>query len=249
MFSPIIQLLLVALTASASPPDSGVRAKATIKHISSQAAIGDIQASFTSATHLDAPQLSGVNATSFEWWYFDVVSTDLTRSLVIVFYTALPSAFPFLPTSSTVTTVGIYATYPNGTVTGSYLDATEAVITTEGQGASGDFVGSGAKFQGTPNLSSYSISINAASRGIVGTFNLKSRAPAHYPCGGLPSSGLLQTSEIGPHIGWSNAIPDATGAADITIFGSRLQFSGVAYHDKVIFLSLSTLLSPLCRPG
>lgn len=233
----VVQWLLVALTVSASPTDFSVRRRATIKHISSQAAIGNIQASFTSTTPLDAPQLSAVNSTSFDWWYFDVVSTDLTRSLVIVFYTALPTAFPFLPASSTITKVGVYATYPNGTITGGYLDATEAVITTDGQGASGDFVGSGAKFQGTPNLSSYSVSITAASRGIVGTFNLTSTAPAHYPCGGLPSTGVPQTSQIGPHIGWSNAIPDAAGTADITIFGSRLQFAGVAYHDKVSFAS------------
>lgn len=192
---------------------------------------GDIQAKFTSTGFgLDGPMLSAVNSTSLDCWYFDVVSTDLKRSLVIVFYTALPSAFPFLLDSEIVLKVGIYATYLNGTTVTVYLDGDEAVISTQGQGSSGNFVGSGASWNGAPDLSSYDISINAPSKGVVGTFNLTSNAPAHYPCGPAVAG---QTMEQAPHIGWSNAMPDADGHAEITIDGDRLVFHGVAYHDKV----------------
>lgn len=39
--------------------------------------------------------------------------------------------------------------------------------------------------------------------------------------------------QIAPHIGWVALKPDALGEVDITIKGSRLQFQGPAYHDKV----------------
>ncbi|KAJ5035031.1 uncharacterized protein L3040_008293 [Drepanopeziza brunnea f. sp. 'multigermtubi'] len=207
MVSIFVNWLLVALTlVSVSPSEFGAARRATIKRIPSQVATGDIQAFFTSnQAGLDAPRLSAVNASSFNWWYFDVFSPDLDKSLVVVFFTTLGSAFPFVPTSEVVTQVEIYATFPNGTFAGKYLDATEAVITTtDGNGASGDFVGSGAKFQGAPDLSPYSISVDSPANGIVGTFHLKARAPPHYP----------------------------QGTVDFTIFGSRLKFSGAAYHDQ-----------------
>ncbi|KAI9046947.1 hypothetical protein LZ554_009022 [Drepanopeziza brunnea f. sp. 'monogermtubi'] len=235
MVSIFVNWLLVALTlVSASPNEFGAARGATVKRIPSQVATGDIQAFFTSSqAGLDAPHLSAVNASSFNWWYFDVFSPDLDKSLVIVFFTTLGSAFPFVPTSEVVTQVGIYATFPNGTFAGKYLDAAEAVITTDGNGASGDFVGSGAKFQGAPDLSTYSISADSPANGIVGTFHLKARAPPHYPCGLLSQSASASASALlGPHIGWSNAIPDAEGTVDFTIFGSRLKFSGAAYHDQ-----------------
>lgn len=36
-----------------------------------------------------------------------------------------------------------------------------------------------------------------------------------------------------PHVGWSNAVPDAEGTAEFTLGGSPLAFIGPGYHDKV----------------
>ncbi|EKD14352.1 hypothetical protein MBM_07582 [Drepanopeziza brunnea f. sp. 'multigermtubi' MB_m1] len=182
MVSIFVNWLLVALTlVSVSPSEFGAARRATIKRIPSQVATGDIQAFSTSnQAGLDAPRLSAVNASSFNWWYFDAFSPDLDKSLVVVFFTTLGSAFPFVPTSEVVTQVEIYATFP----------------TAPSPATSGDFVGSGAKFQGAPDLSTYSISVDSPANGI------------------------------------SNTIPDAEGTVDFTIFGSRLKFSGAAYHDQ-----------------
>jgi hypothetical protein len=36
-----------------------------------------------------------------------------------------------------------------------------------------------------------------------------------------------------PNVGWANAIPDAQGTVDLEIGGSKLDFTGPAYHDQV----------------
>ncbi|KAK3613721.1 hypothetical protein LTR56_027714 [Elasticomyces elasticus] len=54
-------------------------------------------------------------------------------------------------------------------------------------------------------------------------------APPPLPCG--PPTPLA-TELIVPHVGWTNAVPDALITVDSTINGSTLQFAGVSYHDK-----------------
>jgi hypothetical protein len=235
------QYLLLAATVSALKPFPAIR---DIKRqepvvISSTAIEGDITAHFTSSYYgLDAPQLSAVNSTSFDWWYFDAVSTDLKSSLVIVFYTALVSAFPFLPVSTDVTTVGIYVGFPNGTTSSTYLNAEDAIVKPSQQGSSGVYQGTGASWTGTGDDSEYIVTIDSSATGICGTFTLKSTAPAHYPCGPVEPGQNLQ---VGPNIGWSNAVPDAVGVVDFTFGDSELAFTGVAYHDKAGFLPNSLL--------
>lgn len=172
------QWILLAATVSTTIADS------ITKVIPSAPAAAAVDAYFTSTYFgLDGPKLSAVNDTTFDWWYFDAVSADLTSSLVIVFYAALPDSFPFLPPSTDVTTVGIYAQFPNGTISSTYLDASEAIVTTIGQGSSGYFAGTGASWLGAADDSWYNVQIVSPSTGVYGYFNLLSTAPAHYPCG------------------------------------------------------------------
>ncbi len=86
--------------------------------------------------YLDGPQLSVVNSSSYEWWYFDAVSTDHLSSITIVFYTALASGFGFITPTTDVTVVGLDFLFPNGTTSSIMLSASEAAITTKGQGSS-----------------------------------------------------------------------------------------------------------------
>jgi hypothetical protein len=101
-------------------------------------------------------------------------------SITIVFYTALASGFGFIDPTPDVTVVGIDFLFPNGTANSIMLKADEAVITTVGQGASAVFENAGAKWTGTFDLSSYAVEIDAPESGVVGTFHLKSLAPAQY---------------------------------------------------------------------
>jgi hypothetical protein len=223
---------LPALKQSVSP---------TFKIIPSTATAGPSTARFVSGTEFDGPQVSPINSTSWDWWYFDAVSPDLKTALSIVFYNALPSGFPFLAPSDTVTIATLDCIFENGTQFYAVLEASEAIITTVGDGSSGCFEGTGASWIGAPDMTTYRVEINSPKNGIVGTFELRSLAPAHYPCGTAEAG---QSMMVGPNIGWSNAVPDAVGTVDFKIAGSDFAWTGVGYHDKVFSLDLPSSSPP-----
>lgn len=79
-------------------------------------------------------------------------------------------------------------------------------------------------------MSSYTVTINAPKKGVVGVFELKSKAPSHYPCG---PAGVGQKMIIGPKFRWSNAMPDADARVEFKIRDQKIRFRGVSCHDKV----------------
>jgi hypothetical protein len=172
-------LLLACTVAGINPNVRGTERHFSRKIIPSTVFNGSVDANTVSTeSNLDGPQLSAVNSTSYEWWYFDAVSPDLESAITIVFYTALSSGFGLLPPSSDVAVISMDFLFPNGTSRSIDLAATEAVITTIDQGSSAVYKGAGAQWQGAPDLSSYIVSIDSPKSGVVGTFKLKSRAPA-----------------------------------------------------------------------
>jgi hypothetical protein len=80
---------------------------------------------------LDAPQLDSINASVFDWWYFDAVSdANPEDSLVVTFFSSSAAAFPFLHANqSSVLTAWIWASFTNGTVFADYAPATVATVT------------------------------------------------------------------------------------------------------------------------
>ncbi|KAJ7207711.1 hypothetical protein B0H12DRAFT_1206012 [Mycena haematopus] len=190
------------------------------------------QAQFTSgATGLDAPKVQPINASAFDWWYFDVVSTDPTSlsSVVVIFFTSPESAFPVMDPSDSITTAYILVSFPNGTLWSAFSDADEgASVVAEGDSSRGTWHGAG--FSWTRTLASgYLILIDAPHIGVSGSISFQPVAPAHYPCGPVAPG---QTLEVGPNVGWANAIPDAASAVNLIVGGTRLGFSGSGYHDK-----------------
>ncbi|KAJ7732685.1 hypothetical protein B0H16DRAFT_1770072 [Mycena metata] len=191
---------------------------------------GSSTALFTSAaTELDGPKIRPVNATAFDWWYFDVVSTDPNSlaSVVVVFYTAAVGGFPFLPPSDLATVAQISVSFPNGTIFNVVVDADGATVITDDNVSSGEWVQSGFSWNHTG--SDYTVFVDVPNIGVQGTIRLNSTAPAHYPCGPV---GAGQNMEVGPEIGWSNAIPDAMSSVELTVNGTSLSFTGAGYHDK-----------------
>ena len=209
-------------------PRSGSTSKS--RTIPPTAVTGDVTANFESECSLDGPQLSAVNGTSWDWWYFDAVSSDGKSNVVIVFYTASSSGFAFLPPSPDITLFQLHSLLPNGTVFDVFIPAEEAVITTVGEGSSGDFKGTNASWTGSSDLKHYKIKVDSPANGVVGTFNLRSLAPGHYPCGPIRSGENMM---VAPEIGWANAVPDGDADVDFTIAGVKVAFKGVGYHDKV----------------
>ncbi|KAJ6457628.1 hypothetical protein C8R45DRAFT_563619 [Mycena sanguinolenta] len=194
---------------------------------------GTSQAQFTStAAGVDAPKVQPINAASWDWWYFDVVSTDPTRlsSVVVVFFASLQSGFPLLPPSNpdSVTSAYISVSFPNGTIWSASSSADGANVEAIGDISSGAWLGSGFSWTGTA-ASGYLIRIDSPDIGVTGTIDFRPTIPAHYPCGSIAAG---QTLEVGPGIGWANAIPDAASVVNLKISGTQLAFSGSGYHEK-----------------
>ncbi|KAL4863648.1 hypothetical protein BDV12DRAFT_177276 [Aspergillus spectabilis] len=192
----------------------------------------------SNSTGFDGPKVKPINDTTWDWWYFDAIQVsedpDEQASVMATFYTATPNGFDSLIayhnagfTSLTLAEVNIV--WPNGTHETYIFNATEAVITTVGDGASGVFEEGihEASFTGSPNMSTYRVDLQ--SPWVSGSLTLQSIAPPHYPCGPAVAG---QSLEIMPHVGWANAIPDAVSTVELTVGGHPLTFTGIGYHDK-----------------
>ena len=192
--------------------------------------------------NLEAPQVSPINSTSFEWWYFDGVSspdpdTGNQSSVVIVFYTATPGGFDLLAGPDdedlSVTLVDLTINYAIGTRFAIGLNESQATFvsfeTCLGQGLDAYYDGSNAFFHINHDLTQASVHIAAPEQGVVGTFHLHSIAPPHLPCGPLQLNSSLQPID---NLGWFNGIPDAHARGDFIVFGEEFNFGGNGYHDK-----------------
>lgn len=132
---------------------------------------GPSNAQFVSFSNgLDAPKVTPINTTSFDWWYFDAVSLSSNASIVMTFFTAAEAGFPAVGNQTTVDSVDINVSFPNGTAISFNALATEAVVEvdSEGQGSSGIWNGTGLAWEGSNDLSQYVIRLDSPSLGIEG---------------------------------------------------------------------------------
>ncbi|KAJ5772475.1 Hydroxyneurosporene synthase [Penicillium odoratum] len=188
----------------------------------------------TSRLILDTPRISKVTTTSFDWWYFDAVSTTTpAESLTITLFTSSSSAFPWLDSSeSSVLISYLWAAFPNGSVFEEYLPATIATLSeTSNSSSSGLWSDTGFTWVAGEELSPYRVTVESEEMGVLEIFRngiLKEQSP-HLPCG---IQDEISTLEIVPNVGWTSLIPDAGANVDMSIQGSRLRFQGRGYHDK-----------------
>ncbi|KAF4947055.1 hypothetical protein FGADI_10685 [Fusarium gaditjirri] len=190
----------------------------------------DVQ--FTScATGADGPRVFPINSTTYDWWYFDAVSDDGVHALTVIFFTSSFVGFSF-DLLSAIDPLNVYVFYNNGGDGVSFpIASTSVTIKLDGDGASGDWTGSGASFQGAADLSTYKVTFKKTilNPSVEGTLALSSRGPGHYVCGPLEAG---QNEKILPNIGWVNTMPAADAAVDVSINGQKIKFTGNGYHDK-----------------
>lgn len=129
---------------------------------------------------LDSPQVTSINASVFDWWYFDAVSdTNPGDSFVVTFFTSSATAFPFLDSrESSILIAYLWASFANGTVFSEFLPATFATVA-GGDGAAAPSMGnwSSAGFSWTAqkeDLSRYEINIASEKIQVEGRFTLSS---------------------------------------------------------------------------
>ncbi len=164
---------LIHLTRSLSPPQQW----ASFTTIPAPAAVGPSTARFTSSEFgLDSTKFDKINSTSFEWWYFDVVSEDQKSSAVIIFFASPEDGFPLSTApDSDITDVFMFLSTPqNESLIALPVFASRADILSVGNGASGVWEGAGFSFIGTPDMSFYSIAIDSPEIGIKGLITFES---------------------------------------------------------------------------
>lgn len=125
---------------------------------------------------LDAVKFDFINGTSYQWWYFDVVSYDLQSSITFTFYIGSyvePNNNP----SEVPTYVGVDGKFPNDRLFSiPVIPVTDITINTVGQGSSSLWEGlaSSCSWTGTADLSMYEITIAAPEYGVDGSIILNS---------------------------------------------------------------------------
>lgn len=123
----------------------------------------------------DGPKFDFFNSTVYQWWYFDVVSSNLDSSVAVEFQVGSELALGLGNLSEVLTYVSVSGKFPNGTLFDvGAIPADNITIQTVGQGSSGVWVDSGCSWTGTPDLSQYSLTLNAPAFGVHGTILLNS---------------------------------------------------------------------------
>jgi hypothetical protein len=122
-------------------------------------------------TGFDGPKVNNINDTSIDWWYFDAVGHDATSSISIVFFNEGDGAgFP-TPMRDNVPAIQITGSFSNGSAFNHIILASEAIVSTVGQGSSGLWRNATGSWVGAPDLSYYQVTLDAPA--VSGTFTLK----------------------------------------------------------------------------
>ncbi|KAL9560687.1 hypothetical protein ACKAV7_015178 [Fusarium commune] len=184
---------------------------------------------------LDLPKLTpGVNASTWDWWYFDAVSATDNAAISVIFYNMAPNTLS-IPYPGGPLFIAVRITFENGTSIdksaipniGADFQISDWELASQWKGNNSLHTFTGSSLNVANSI--YMISINDPGRGIVGSFQLNSISPPHYPCN-LNKPGVSE--ELFPNIWWANAVPDADAVVDLIIDGESFHLQGNGYHDK-----------------
>ena len=129
----------------------------------------------------DGPKVKPVNTTTFDWWYFSAISSDIAdgdlSSAVVTFYDATPGGFAALSNKTTKLEVSLTGSFKDGTPFGIDAFPATAVVVTEGDGSAGRWSNYGS-WTSFGNLQTWEISFQDAEQGVKGSMTLDSVRPA-----------------------------------------------------------------------
>lgn len=194
MYLLYLPVLLWTLNASASAIQKSLPGWAHTETIPAlQANVSSIAKFTADSIGMDEPHVHPINETSYEWFYFDAVSNDGKYSVVVVFYTAPETGFMGGGPAYNILPVSIHTSIPGKD--DFYSDrryAKEAVVNSVGNGANGQWVGTGMSFTGKADLSHYTIKVDTED--VKGCVEFKAVSPRITPC--ITYSHLLQTTRL-----------------------------------------------------
>ncbi|OJJ43161.1 hypothetical protein ASPZODRAFT_169715 [Penicilliopsis zonata CBS 506.65] len=175
-----------------------------------------VSSELASLASLDAPKLSAINASAFDWWYFDVVAREY--SLVCTFFAASESAFPFLYPSSSV--LGAYLWLEkDGQVWHAHFPASLALLhSSHPDEIAGDWQDAGFVFDGVSHDDHLVYQLDIHTANLTGSISIQ--AP------------MMRNEQYLSEIGWVNPLPDGTAQVSLVLDGKEISFHGSGYHDK-----------------
>ncbi|KZO94777.1 hypothetical protein CALVIDRAFT_483902 [Calocera viscosa TUFC12733] len=137
---------------------------------------GDSTVQFTLESNgFDAPKVNFYNSTSAQWWYFDVVSNDLSQSAVISFLDNAPGATGSPSGVLPFNFIEVNLQLSSGQQISLQVSGQWVILTSEGDGLSGVFNGSGYSWTGASDLSSYTVTLDDTANELSGTIQLNSQ--------------------------------------------------------------------------
>ncbi|KAJ7480409.1 hypothetical protein B0H11DRAFT_2157889 [Mycena galericulata] len=172
-----------------------------------------------------------------EWWWghaiADPVGDNPPAAFQYLFYQGYPFALGPSSSADPEFYIVINGFFPNGTQFASSIPATAGTVTAVGAGG----------FKGSPDLSTFTITLDALEYGFKGTVKLTSNAPHHFGCNTttnpyfasvVPIDAILSEAEtvLFTQLGWATIIPGAVSQVDMTINDAPLRFTGQGYHDS-----------------
>lgn len=153
----ILALVLWLTTITTASPNT------ITKTIPSTPGLGPTTAEFYSGSSpfFDGPKLDFINGSSFDWWYFDAVSSDGKTQLTITFFTTVATTLGFGADFGTTNFVSFLAAFPNGTQYQQF-DFAGPVVIQEGRfGIRANWTGTGFSFEGSRDLGFYRVVVDS----------------------------------------------------------------------------------------
>ncbi|EIN14703.1 hypothetical protein PUNSTDRAFT_140930 [Punctularia strigosozonata HHB-11173 SS5] len=193
------------------------------------ALIHGVHSGYIDAPHVPLAKLQTTVQDPWQWWYFDLLSNEGTALQIVYF-----SGYGFGPLSPVPFYIQVSATLPNGTslVTLGLASGYGSVSQSVGDYSNGAWPGLGGW---NSTASQYTVRFEDGLGYVSGNLTLDMTTPPHYPCDepNDPSfSTTVAPNLVGPWLGWSNAVPGATGDAHLTVGKQTYTFSGNGYHDS-----------------
>ena len=128
-------------------------------------------------TAFDGPKVRKVNTTTFDWWYFSAISSDLAdgdlSSAVVNFYDATPGGFAALSNTTTKLEASLTGSFKDGTPFGIDAYPASAVVVTAGDGSEGRWGEYGSR-KGCSELKRWEVCFQDETQGVKGCMNLES---------------------------------------------------------------------------
>ncbi|WWC57733.1 uncharacterized protein I303_100267 [Kwoniella dejecticola CBS 10117] len=173
----------------------------------------------------DRAYIPSHNASTYEWWYFDAVSSDGQSSVVFVAL-VVPTAL------GQGTEVSAQVITPDGEIFANRTDygpEGKFWVSTRGDGSSGVIGDGDFTWVGQPDLSQYELKVDLPEQDISGTVTLISAASPFVGCDPFGPDARTHTFWW---FNWINFMGDAVAVVDLKVGDKRVAFTGNGYHDK-----------------